>query len=112
MNTIILFLIGCIGTRFALTYLAKVGSPTILKYMSLFAGIIAMGFSIIYIFGLRKTGIETGGKPIWWNDMRPIHAFMFASFSYFAWTNNTNAWMILFVDTLIGLLAWTIHNIH
>lgn len=48
--------------------------------MVLFAAI-AMGFMSIYAFGWRKDAPETFGETgvVWWNHLRPIHAFCMAS---------------------------------
>lgn len=93
------FLIGCIGTRLLLALLGS-------KYPDLIGNIVlipAIGFLVIYFFNLRKTGIETGGKPIWWNHLRPVHAMMYLLFS--ALRNYSFAPAILVADVLIGLVA-------
>ena len=64
----LLFLFGCIGTRLLFTFFAKYASINILKIMGYIALLPAIGFFLIYTFGLRKTGAETLGKPIWWNN--------------------------------------------
>ena len=107
MNRTLLFLVGCIGLRLALAYFAKIASPAHLKLMAVGAGLISIGFATIYAFGLRKTGIETGGELIWWNELRPLHAVLFATFAFMAWNGDQNAWKVLMADTLVGLSAWT-----
>lgn len=102
------FLIGCIGTRLALTFLAK-NSTQYLPILSIFTGLISIGFMTIYIFGLRKTGLETDGKLIWWNDLRPVHAALYGAFSYMAYQGDPTSWKLLLVDTLIGLFAYIYH---
>jgi len=62
---IILFLFGCIFIRFLLVLLAKKIPKKYLPIMGYIALIPALGFSYIYLFGLRKTGPEVfGGKII------------------------------------------------
>ncbi len=108
-----LFLIGCMGTRFLLVYLAKNSSLLILKIMGLISIIISIGFISIYLFGLRKTGVETGGQLIWWNSLRPFHSLTYAVFAYMALTGmQQHAWKVLLIDVIFGLIAFLIHHIH
>ena len=55
--------------------------------------------------GLKK-GAETWGKPIWWNDLRPLHASLYFMFAIYAIKKYDKAWIPLFIDTIIGLLAF------
>ena len=77
MNTIqkrfLLFLIGCIGSRSLLVYLAKTTNKTFLMYMGYLALLPAIGFFYLFLTGTRKTGAEVFGDIIWWNYLRPIH---------------------------------------
>jgi len=98
------FLIGCIGSRLLLAFLGS-------QYPDAIGNLIlipAIGFLVIYFFGLRKTGLETGGKPIWWNHLRPVHAIMYLLFSVLR--NHQYAPAILVADVLIGLIAHLSHN--
>ncbi len=109
----LLFLIGCMGARFLLVYLAKKVSLTFLKVMGVIALIISLGFISIYLFGLRKTGTETGGELIWWNSLRPFHALTYAIFGYMALYGMQNhAWKVLLIDVIFGLFAFLIHHMH
>ena len=108
---IVMFLLGCIPFRLALVYATAYSSCIMLKVMAVIATAIAIGFTLIYVFGWRKTGLETEGAPIWWNDLRPLHAVLWASFAYFAWTCcNDGAWKVLLLDTLIGLAAFLAYH--
>jgi hypothetical protein len=110
MSPPVLFLTGCMGTRIALVLIAAFGSRSTLRILSIAAGIISIGFLTLYLFKLRKTGIETGGKPIWWNDLRPVHAALYAAVAFFAWNGRGDiAWKILAVDVTIGFVAFVIH---
>lgn len=107
MNTVqkrfLLFLVGCIGTRLLLVYIAKNVNITLLKYMGYLLLLPAFGFFFLYLTGMRKTGPEVFGDKIWWNNLRPIHGLMYLLFSYNAIRGNKNAWVYLFIDVLFGL---------
>lgn len=102
----LLFLIGCIGTRFLLAYIAKIVSTPLLKYMGYLLLIPAFGFLYIYLTGSRKTGPEVFGETIWWNNLRPIHSALYFAFSYNAIIGNRNAWIYLLVDVIFGLISF------
>lgn len=110
IQRVLLFLIGCIGVRSILVYIAYAVPPTILPYLGYIALLPALGFAIIYAFGLRKTGLEVGGERIWWNDLRPVHALLYGAFAVAAITGQRWAWAILLADVILGLGAWTTHH--
>jgi hypothetical protein len=104
---LIAFLVGCIGVRLLFVYLAMVVSKDALKVMAVFAAAIAIGFTVIYVGKLRRTGFETGGRPIWWNSLRPLHAALYGVFAYCAWFGYRRAaWIVLLIDVIIGLLSF------
>jgi hypothetical protein len=72
---------------------------------------ISIGFISIFAFGLRKTGKETFGKPIWWNNLRPVHGFLYMLAAYCAFYSKENVWKILLLDTMIGIVAFSMHHI-
>ena len=116
MNSILqkrflLFLIGCIGTRSLLVYIAKNIDTQSLKYMGYITLIPAFGFIYIYLTGTRKTGAEVFGDKIWWNDLRPIHAMLYLLFSYNAINGYKYAWVFLLIDVLFGLASFLIHHL-
>jgi hypothetical protein len=108
------FLLGCIPFRLALVVLARILPIMYVKWLALPALGIALGFWIIFLFGLRKTGLETQGAPIWWNALRPIHGTLWAMIVYFAWTQNRDAlWRTLMLDVVFALVGFAIwHGIH
>ena len=108
---VLLFLIGCIGSRVLFAYLAKIASATVLPYMGVVGAMIAIGFTYIWVTGSRTTGPETFGKPIWWNDMRPIHATLYALFAYKAIRKEMDAWKYLAIDVVFGLVVYLLHNL-
>jgi hypothetical protein len=114
MNTLqrrfLLFLIGCIGTRTLFAVLAKKIDIKYLPYLGYLALLPAIGFIYIYLTGSRKTGLEVGGEKIWWNDLRPLHSFIYFLFAYYAIMQNKDAWMFLAADVVIGLTAFIYHH--
>jgi len=102
----LLFLVGCIGLRTLFVIIAKNSSVTYLKYLGYAALLTAIGFMYIFLSGARKTGAEVFGEKIWWNDLRPLHSLLYLLFAYNAIIGNTQAWIYLLVDVLIGLVAF------
>ena len=89
----LMFLIGCIGVRTLFVIIAKYINTKYLKYLGYIALLPAIGFMYIYLTGSRKTGAETFGEKIWWNDLRPIHSILYFLFAYNAILGNTYAWI-------------------
>lgn len=106
----LLFLIGCIGTRLLLVYIAKNISVNMLIYMGYLLLLPAFGFFYIYLTGIRQTGVEVFGDKIWWNNLRPIHGLLYLLFSYNAINGNKNAWVYLFIDVLFGLTSFLTYH--
>jgi hypothetical protein len=106
----LLFLFGCIGTRFLFVYLAKTTNKTYLQYMGYLALFPAFGFFYIYFTNSRKTGAEVFGDKIWWNDLRPIHGSLYFLFAYSAIMGNSNAYQFLLVDVLFGLTRFLLFH--
>ena len=107
---ILFFLIGCIGVRFSLVFIAKNINIDYLPFMGYLALLPAIGFSYIYLNDLRKTGPEVFGDRIWWNLLRPIHAILYFIFAYNAINSNPHSWLYLFIDVLIGLNSFLIYH--
>jgi hypothetical protein len=103
----LIFLIGCIGMRTLFVIIAKNSSEKNLKYIGYLALLPAIGFTYIYISGSRKTGAEVFGGKIWWNNLRPLHAFLYFLFAYNAINGNKNAWMFLLIDVVVGLISFS-----
>ena len=107
---ILLFLIGCVGVRLLIAYLAKIININYLPVMGYIAMLPAIGFAYIFLTGSRKTGAEVFGGKIWWNNLRPIHAIFYALFAYNAINKNPNSWKILLADVILGLIAFIIFH--
>lgn len=107
----LLFLLGCIGLRSFFAYLAKILPNEYLRIMGFMSLIPAIGFLYIFFTGVRETGAEVFGDKIWWNDLRPIHSFLYFCFAYFAIGGKRDiAWKFLFADVLLGLSSFLIHH--
>ena len=106
----LLFLIGCIGSRLALTVISAYSTGIFLKLLGLLALGPVIGWLYIIFIGKRDTGLEVFGDKIWWKDIRPIHTLLWATFSYMAITGNRKAWIVLLIDTLFGLSAFLVYH--
>jgi hypothetical protein len=100
----------CVIVRLLLVLLAFHADKKLLRVLSFFAFALAAGFFSIYVGDLRKTGREVGGKEIWWNDLRPIHALFYLVFGVYAYLGKRNtAWKILLADVVFGTFAFLFH---
>lgn len=109
LSRALLFLIGCIGLRSAFAYAAFKINTNYLPYLGAVALIPVVGWIYILITGSRQTGLEAGGR-IWWNNLRPVHAALWAGFAGAAIMKNNNAYLFLVVDVVLGLAAWLNHH--
>ena len=105
-----LFLVGCIPARMGAVYLARTATPTTLPLMGIVALLPAVGFLYFFLTGTRTTGPEVLGDRIWWNALRPLHAALWGIFAVLALYGYKNAWILLFVDVLVGISAFTLHH--
>jgi hypothetical protein len=110
LKRILLFLIGCIGTRLAFVWIAKTISLQYLPFLGYAALVPAIGFMYFFLTGTRQTGVEVFGDKIWWNNLRPVHAAIYGLFAYYAIQKNRNAWLILLADVILGLVAFVRHH--
>lgn len=114
MNTtqkrFLLFLFGCIGTRFLFVWIAKTVDVNYLPYLGYLALLPAIGFFYIFFTKSRETGAEVFGGKIWWNDLRPLHGLLYGLFAYNAINKNVNSWMYLLADVLVGLVSFLWHH--
>jgi hypothetical protein len=108
----LLFLIGCIGSRSALAFIAK-NYLDYLPYLGYICLAIGLGFVYIFIYGSETADKQlewTGDKKIWWNDLRIVHGLNYILFGLLAINKKDYAWMIIALDTLIGLISWLKHH--
>jgi hypothetical protein len=106
----LLFLIFCIGIRSLFVYIAKIIDTNYLPIMGYISLLLAIGFTYIYLTDGRKTGVEVFGGKIWWNNLRPLHALLYFVFAYMAINKNANAWIVLLIDVVIGLISFLTYH--
>lgn len=104
----ILFALCCIPSRIVIALLAR--DPRYTEKVIPFALAAAVGFMYYYLTGTRTTGAETFGRPIWWNDLRPIHAALWAIFAIKAYMGCPDAWKFLALDVILGLAAFLLYK--
>ena len=108
---ILLFLFGCMGARFGLGFFVKVHPKSIKNILAVFLLLLSLGFMFIYLTGIRQTGIEVFGDKIWWNNLRPLHSFLYLLASGLVFFEINTAHLVIYLDTIIGLLAFTCYHI-
>ena len=106
----LLFLLLCLPIRIIFVLVAKTINKKYLPYGGYIGLIISIGFAYIYIFNKRKTGNETFGKKIWWNNLRPIHSLLYLIFAYLAINKEKTAYIPLLFDVIIGLISFLIYH--
>lgn len=118
----LLFGLLCIPSRLAIAYIASrcVSAPCVLAFGGLAIAQAVSWFLIYARVFPRDTGLETFGKPIWWNHLRPVHAvlhLLFAATSFYSLyysysyndrtttttTNYGSLWLVL--DVCVGGIA-------
>ena len=97
-----IFALACIPSRILLTLFAKDHYHPVMSIISL---IVAVQFFRLWRNpGLRPTGIETFGTPIWWGDMRSVHALLWLLFAITSFQGREYAWKFLALDVIVGLV--------
>ena len=103
-----LFLFLCIPARLSIAYfIYKRKYIDLYKFILFFIG---FGFAYIYALDLRKTGGEVFGDKIWWNNLRPFHAFNYLLTSYMLHNNIEKSEYVILFDTLVGLFKFFIYH--
>ena len=104
IKIILYFLFGCMFARLLMVYIAKIININYLPYYGVITLIISVMFLKNYINNFPKTGFF--GNRVWWNNNRLIHSLLYFIFSIMAFYKNKNAWIILLLDTLFGLITF------
>lgn len=102
-KTIYYFIFFCFPARLLLALLAKIIPTNYLPIMGIFTAIISISFFINF---MKNSKGDKGffGNYVWWNNYRLIHSFSYALFSIQALLKYNNAWIILLVDAILGLI--------
>jgi len=103
-KSILIFLLLCLPARIYIASYAKQNPKN--KLLPILGLFVSFNFFYIYFNKLRKYGIETFGKPIWWNNLRPVHAILYFCFAYSSYMKSENAYKFLAADAAIGLAAF------
>ena len=97
-NKALIFFCCCVVLRLLISYIVTKLHGNYLKYAGYISAIPVYIWISQFIFNLR---------PRWWNFMRPIHAFMYGAFAWYAIQGiNSN---FIFYDTIIGIVAFLYH---
>ena len=110
MNSDLVFLCGCIPARLFLVVLMSQISQRFLRYSGFVALLPAIGFISLFMFDLRKVAIETNGKPVWWNSMRPIHGLLYLGFALYAIKCHKFAYIFLMLDLVFAIILFVFYK--
>jgi hypothetical protein len=99
----LLFFFMCIPLRLAFVYLAK-NYTNYLPLIGVLSSIAVVGWISNFYFNTRTKGIL--GQEVWWNNMRPVHIFLYIIFTILAFNKNKSAWVIGLLDVIIGITAF------
>ena len=105
------FIFGCVGVRLLLVYFVARIERERLPILGYPALLVAFGFLFIFATGSRKTGVEVQGGRIWWNKLRPIHAFFYLWFARLAFKKNKNSYVPLLLDVAFGLTSFLSYHL-
>lgn len=103
-----LFLGICLVLRIALTYITKIIPSKYLPIMGIIYLIFSIGFFNTYLSQSRKKGILN--QPAWWDNLRPVHGGIYLIFAIAAFLKYKDAWIILLIDTIFGIIAFTVYH--
>ena len=104
------FMFLCIPVRIAFVFAAKNINVHYLPYLGYLGMLPALGFFYIFVFRKRKTGGETFGQKIWWNNLRPIHSVLYFIFAYLAINKNKNSYIPLLIDVIFGFISFIVYH--
>ena len=114
MKRVLYFLIGCIGTRLLLVYLAYILDPKYLEYLGYLCLIIGLGFIYNTFFENKLADSQLKNwkydRVVWWKNLRPVHGILYLLFAYHA-IYGISYPSILIIDVIIGFSAWFIRQV-
>lgn len=96
-----LYYIICILLRLFIAYLAYLTYKNKSRFALVFFFIAAsLGFTYFYLTKQRQKGAF--GQKIWWDFLRPIHAFLFMLSAILLSLKVKKTYIILLIDVIIG----------
>lgn len=99
---IYIFLFACFTSRIAFSIFTKIININYLPIVAIFTSILSLGFLKGFLLNYPKIGFF--GSKVWWQNYRIIHSFSFGLFSLLAFCKNPNSWIVLFIDSWLGLI--------
>lgn len=109
MNSVKLFLLGCIPMRILMAYVTKTSQGKRLKHIGYILLLISLSFLWLYFTKSRLNAVEAGGKT-WWAPFRLIHGVLYLASSIYAIKMKTIAWIPLAIDVLLGSVLFYNHR--
>ena len=109
MNSIKLFLLGCLPTRLLLAYFTKTSAGKRLRNIGYILILIAISFLWLYFTKQRMYAPEAGGIT-WWAPFRLIHGLLYLAGGIYALEMKTIAWIPLLIDVILGLFLFLNHR--
>jgi hypothetical protein len=103
-------MIGCMGSRLLFTVVSGLSYGWFLQLLGFVALIPVLGWFYIMFITPRDTGFELFGDKIWWKNLRPVHTILWIFFAYLAVTKNKLAWVVLLLDTILGLSSFLLFH--
>ena len=64
-----------------------------------------MGLLLLYLTGMRQSGPETLGEPIYWNYARPYHAALLLMAVGLSFVDSSHAGIALYMDAALAAAA-------
>jgi branched-subunit amino acid ABC-type transport system permease component len=96
-----MFVLGCMGSRFALAAWARQNHPL----TKLLCAVIGSSFLLLWLTNSRLHAAEVCYEQIWWNALRPLHAALYIGYAVLPYHS---AYQLLLVDAALGGTAWLI----
>ena len=109
MNSVLLFLLGCIPARLLLIYVANKTSDDKLIYLGIILGIVGLSFLWLYFTNGRMNAPEAGGTT-WWADFRLVHGLLYIMAAIYAIQKKHLVHVPLIIDLLFGVTIFTIKH--
>ena len=106
------YFIICILVRLMIVYMVylilnnniRYNNNLLLKFSTIILFIIGFSFLLQYLTKIRDVGAFN--QDIWWDFLRPIHAYLYILSSYLIYKNDKKAIYFLLLDGIIGILGF------